>query len=152
MNKIITIFILILLTSNIVSSHSGRTDKSGGHYNRSTGNYHSHSSSGGSIAIVFIIIGGIVVYGLFRPRTLKPKKNKVTITENKKSIKNNITLVKQKTESGCVTIIALIMMIVGGLTVLNQLFGSSKLDGFVLTMSLLVVFFGYFAFVGTMDD
>ena len=36
--------ILLLLISLIASSHSGRTDSSGGHYNRSTGDYHYHSS------------------------------------------------------------------------------------------------------------
>jgi len=35
--------ILLLSISLIASSHSGRTDSSGGHYNRSTGDYHYHN-------------------------------------------------------------------------------------------------------------
>lgn len=34
----------ILLVYTIGFSHSGRTDSSGGHYNRSTGEYHYHNS------------------------------------------------------------------------------------------------------------
>jgi len=34
----------ILLISTLATAHSGRTDSSGGHYNRSTGEYHSHNS------------------------------------------------------------------------------------------------------------
>lgn len=38
-----TVPILILLLSFVyVSAHSGRTDSNGGHYNRSTGEYHYH--------------------------------------------------------------------------------------------------------------
>jgi len=38
-----TFFALFFLSiSLIASSHSGRTDSSGGHYNRSTGDYHYH--------------------------------------------------------------------------------------------------------------
>ncbi|MEE1046971.1 MAG: YHYH domain-containing protein [Clostridia bacterium] len=41
--KIICIVVLcILLSAIIVSAHSGRTDSNGGHYNRSTGEYHYH--------------------------------------------------------------------------------------------------------------
>jgi len=36
--------ICILFTAFTVHSHSGRTDSSGGHNNRSTGTYHSHNS------------------------------------------------------------------------------------------------------------
>lgn len=52
MKKIATIFILLLLCYT-AQSHSGRTDSSGGHYNRKTGEYHYHnggSSSGGRSA------------------------------------------------------------------------------------------------------
>lgn len=34
----------IFLISTLATAHSGRTDSSGGHYNRSTGEYHSHNS------------------------------------------------------------------------------------------------------------
>lgn len=46
-------------------SHSGRTDSDGGHYNRSTGEYHSHNGSngigkivGGGIALLFFLALG----------------------------------------------------------------------------------------------
>ena len=46
MNKIIkftlVLFILYLFLSCIVFSHPGRTDSNGGHYNRTTGEYHYH--------------------------------------------------------------------------------------------------------------
>jgi hypothetical protein len=35
---------LMALVSTLATAHSGRTDSSGGHYNRSTGVYHSHNS------------------------------------------------------------------------------------------------------------
>lgn len=42
-NKIIFIFfIFTLILSSIVYAHPGRTDSNGGHYNRSTGEYHYH--------------------------------------------------------------------------------------------------------------
>jgi len=34
----------IFLISTLATAHSGRTDSSGGHYNRSTGGYHYHNS------------------------------------------------------------------------------------------------------------
>ena len=34
----------IFLISTLATAHSGRTDSSGGHTNRSTGEYHSHNS------------------------------------------------------------------------------------------------------------
>ena len=39
---ILCIIIIVIQFSNIVYSHSGRTDGNGGHYNRSTGEYHYH--------------------------------------------------------------------------------------------------------------
>lgn len=40
----VLLFILIIITAcaNLASSHPGRTDSKGGHYNRSTGEYHYH--------------------------------------------------------------------------------------------------------------
>ena len=36
--------LLIFLASTLATAHSGRTDSSGGHNNRSTGTYHFHNS------------------------------------------------------------------------------------------------------------
>lgn len=36
---------LALICSSILYAHSGRTDSSGGHYNKKTGTYHYHSGS-----------------------------------------------------------------------------------------------------------
>jgi len=38
------LLITLFLISTLATAHSGRTDSSGGHYNRSTGSYHSHNS------------------------------------------------------------------------------------------------------------
>lgn len=40
--KKITILLLILLLTTFSFAHSGKTDSKGGHYNRSTGEYHYH--------------------------------------------------------------------------------------------------------------
>ena len=42
MKKIISIFIIFVSLFTISYTHSGRTDSNGGHYNRSTGEYHYH--------------------------------------------------------------------------------------------------------------
>ena len=39
-------------------AHSGRTDSDGGHYNRSTGEYHNHNGS--SISSGLIILGIVI--------------------------------------------------------------------------------------------
>lgn len=39
---IVLLFLIILFMSSLLYAHSGRTDSSGGHYNRSTGEYHYH--------------------------------------------------------------------------------------------------------------
>ena len=38
------LLVTIFLISTLAAAHSGRTDSSGGHTNRSTGEYHSHNS------------------------------------------------------------------------------------------------------------
>ena len=43
MNAKVSILLLTLITT-LATAHSGRTDSSGGHTNRSTGEYHSHNS------------------------------------------------------------------------------------------------------------
>lgn len=40
--KIILLFSLLIIIPTIAIAHQGRTDSSGGHYNRSTGEYHYH--------------------------------------------------------------------------------------------------------------
>lgn len=40
--KIVCFVALCILLATVVGAHSGRTDSSGGHYNRSTGEYHYH--------------------------------------------------------------------------------------------------------------
>ena len=42
--KITIIFSILLLSAVFAYTHSGRTDKYGGHYNRKTGEYHFHNS------------------------------------------------------------------------------------------------------------
>lgn len=42
MKKIVLLFVLFISIISISFAHSGRTDSSGGHYNRSTGEYHYH--------------------------------------------------------------------------------------------------------------
>lgn len=42
MKRVFTIFVALLFCFSIAAAHSGRTDSSGGHYNRSTGEYHYH--------------------------------------------------------------------------------------------------------------
>lgn len=41
--RILIIFYLIMLISNICIAHSGGTDSNGGHYDSSTGEYHYHN-------------------------------------------------------------------------------------------------------------
>lgn len=79
--KILYIFFFII---NLVLAHSGRTDSDGGHYNRSTGEYHYHNSSNGFLNIVFL---GFIVFIILivLSRKSKPKKQ---YNENKK---NNFT-------------------------------------------------------------
>ena len=43
MKRILTIFLILISFCSIIYAHSGRTDKYGGHYNRSEGTYHYHS-------------------------------------------------------------------------------------------------------------
>jgi hypothetical protein len=57
---IITFFVLFICTSTF--GHSGRTDSSGGHYNRKTGQYHYHNGGGGSGIGWVIIIGGVLFF------------------------------------------------------------------------------------------
>lgn len=40
--RVFCFLLIILMISPITLSHGGRTDSSGGHYNRSTGKYHYH--------------------------------------------------------------------------------------------------------------
>jgi hypothetical protein len=58
--QVLLILALIILNTFATIAHSGRTDSNGGHYNRRTGNYHSHSGGGGFAWVV--IIGGIIVF------------------------------------------------------------------------------------------
>ena len=48
MKKILILLLLSLGFISLVSAHSGRTDSSGGHNNRSTGTYHYHNSGSSS--------------------------------------------------------------------------------------------------------
>jgi hypothetical protein len=66
MKKVLLGLIFICLLSLTSLGHSGRTDRNGGHYNRKTGKYHHHGGSG--FGWVFLIIGGVVVYGLIKSR------------------------------------------------------------------------------------
>lgn len=43
MKKIISIFLILISIVSVSFAHSGRTDKYGGHYDRSTGTYHYHN-------------------------------------------------------------------------------------------------------------
>lgn len=42
MKKIVLLFVLFISVVSCCFAHSGRTDSNGGHYNRSTGEYHYH--------------------------------------------------------------------------------------------------------------
>ena len=55
------------------SAHSGRTDANGGHYNRTTGEYHYHNGGTSSKSIdyeddyeegTYLIVGGIILIGV----------------------------------------------------------------------------------------
>lgn len=42
MKRILSSLLIILMMCSLTLAHSGRTDSKGGHYNRSTGEYHYH--------------------------------------------------------------------------------------------------------------
>lgn len=44
--KMVCFVVVCILFATVVGAHSGRTDSSGGHYNRSTGEYHYHHGQG----------------------------------------------------------------------------------------------------------
>ena len=46
MKRIFIALLLIFVFPSMSYGHSGRTDSNGGHYNRSTGQYHNHNSAG----------------------------------------------------------------------------------------------------------
>lgn len=52
---------MLLLIYLFASGHSGRTDKSGGHYNHKTGKYHHHGGGSGGMGLL-VIIGGVIVF------------------------------------------------------------------------------------------
>jgi len=56
--KLLFSIILFLMLSFSSFGHSGRTDSDGGHYNRSTGEYHNHNGS--SISSGLIILGIVI--------------------------------------------------------------------------------------------
>lgn len=43
MKKIVLLFIVFVICSSVSFAHPGRTDSNGGHYDRSTGEYHYHN-------------------------------------------------------------------------------------------------------------
>jgi hypothetical protein len=45
--KVLLLTIILIFCSAMAFAHSGGTDSSGGHYNRSTGSYHYHQGHGG---------------------------------------------------------------------------------------------------------
>lgn len=53
------IFILLLFFCCKLYSHSGRTDKDGGHFNRTTGEYHYHNKNGG---FGNVLLGAISIF------------------------------------------------------------------------------------------
>lgn len=60
---LLLILLVIILFFENTFAHSGRTDKNGGHYNRKTGQYHTHNvKSGVKAFIMVIIIGGVLLY------------------------------------------------------------------------------------------
>lgn len=59
-------FVIFLFWSSTAFGHSGRTDSNGGHFNRKTGEYHTHkngASSDGNGAIVLGIVFFVIVIG-----------------------------------------------------------------------------------------
>lgn len=54
----------LLLVNGIVYAHSGGTDANGGHFNRKTGEYHSHDSGG--IEFFIVLIGLVFIYIIWK--------------------------------------------------------------------------------------
>jgi hypothetical protein len=85
MKKLCQIFIIVFVMTTALTlyAHSGRTDSSGGHYNRSTGEYHYHHGMGPHqhpngvcpyrLGIRILIIGGIAVGVYFVWKKIKEK-------------------------------------------------------------------------------
>jgi hypothetical protein len=61
MRRHITIIVWTFLICSSTYGHSGRTDKSGGHYNHKTGDYH-HHGGGGSGLFWVVLIGGVIIF------------------------------------------------------------------------------------------
>lgn len=58
MKKIVLLFIVFVICSSISFAHPGRTDSNGGHYDRSTGEYHYHNDGYGEGSIIDNDVGG----------------------------------------------------------------------------------------------
>lgn len=73
--KILLMLIICFSFSTIVFAHPGRTDSNGGHYNRSTGEYHYHDGSSAN------------QYKYNNKKSISTTTNNVLITENTKTEK-----------------------------------------------------------------
>jgi hypothetical protein len=69
--KLIFSIALIFLLIFSLYGHSGRTDSNGGHYNRSTGEYHDHNGSSGTGWVIF---AGVVIVIVLANSGSKKKK------------------------------------------------------------------------------
>ncbi len=68
--KRVLLAILVFLMTGVsqVAAHGGRLDSNGGHYNRKTGEYHKHRGDSNFGTIALIVVGGIILYGIFKRR------------------------------------------------------------------------------------
>lgn len=88
--KIIFIEIILVMSLTNIFAHSGRTDGNGGHYNRSTGEYHYHHGYGAHQHI-----NGVCPYDNKEDTNIKKyshNTNTISYTENKsnQNQKNNV--------------------------------------------------------------
>jgi hypothetical protein len=64
MEKLFSVIIFIFLLYSTNYGHGGRLDEYGGHFNRSTGEYHHHGGLGLDFTWIFIIVVVIVILKL----------------------------------------------------------------------------------------
>lgn len=78
----------LLLVSGIVYAHSGGTDANGGHFNRKTGEYHSHDSGG--IEFFLVLLGIVILFIVIQ--LLKESNGKRQVPRQHRSPRSQSTL------------------------------------------------------------
>lgn len=66
--KILLILMSLIIGISQVGAHSGRLDSNGGHYNRKTGKYYKHRGDSNVGTIILIVLGGLLLYGMFKSK------------------------------------------------------------------------------------